>query len=519
MADATPCSFVDVRIPLALNIAGRAGTTTAQLVSDLTVGIPPFAMDAVVYGGIRDVARASYRHPSVLEPLLAGLPSWLPRAMRFTIMPIDSAYYGLSAGLYYHGIADPTPTLVSAATTWPANDPYLGYRSIGTVRCETIWTGSFGMARAYLDDDLLEEYSCAATLEQLVSKFIIVCPEQGRGSSSRHTVSVGDISATVYATERLGSPVVSPWYNEQVLVSGGALQETASVRRSWQRWWGFLETRETSDEVAAYTVSDQLEYAAGRDLRGTVSGYWRARTPGLPNEPWAGYYIDETNSLLAGLQLGIPYGDSGTQWLLAVVGSSYIDLREGEVHAIKDDAGRTKLVHVSGDGTSVQYRSIEQPDNVSTWGEPETVYAGAACSCPRIVSFGDGRLGVWYMDGLTQKASYSDDDGRTWAAYGVTMLGSNLQNLYPVQYEGITLGAGVRDGNIYLVRSNDQGATQDAMPDGSTERLVGASATGGRPCLVWYPDGQLVIFDTDEDGEIVAYKQPDHGFGVWEVVA
>jgi hypothetical protein len=190
------------------------------------------------------------------------------------------------------------------------------------------------------------------------------------------------------------------------------------------------------------------------------------------------------------------------------------------LHAVLDAAGRTHLAYIDA-GSNLYHQTADDPRVAATYSTPISIADTADCTNPALVVYGDGSLGCWYMAGDTQAAKYSRDGGRTWAAYGGTMLGSNLRNVYPVCSNvrtGLTYAVGVRDGNLHFVWSNDQGVSQEAMPGGASEQTIGVTGDYAVPCLVCYPDGKVVAWSQSDTDEVVAYSSERAGFAGWAAI-
>jgi hypothetical protein len=188
-------------------------------------------------------------------------------------------------------------------------------------------------------------------------------------------------------------------------------------------------------------------------------------------------------------------------------------------YALTDRAGRTHLVHVETNGQAVLYRTLEVPRYPEYDTEDVTVAAGTACQTPVLVLWDDGSFGCWYMDGATQKASRSTDQGRTWIAMAGNILGYNLTHVHVAQAAGATVAVGVRSGKLFFVRSSDQGATQDTLPpDSRAEWEIGAVSDDCRACVVPQADGQMLVVAEDADGNQLRYMSRSAGYGEWVAI-
>lgn len=187
-------------------------------------------------------------------------------------------------------------------------------------------------------------------------------------------------------------------------------------------------------------------------------------------------------------------------------------------YATTDRAGRGK--RVSSIGPFVEFRRAEIIGDRATWSAPVTVYGVGICFRPVIVAQDSTALVCWYMDGVTQHASRSLDDGRTWTEL-TGMMGANLRNVHAIAHGGHVYGCGVREGNVYFVWSNDGGLTQTAIPGGGTEVLVGPCSNYSIPCLVRGEDNSMTILATAPDDGIddVMYLDAQGNYSGWWMAA
>lgn len=254
------------------------------------------------------------------------------------------------------------------------------------------------------------------------------------------------------------------------------------------------------------------------ELAGMASA-WNATRRGV----WAGYvYPGHFLKVDAG---GALWGDGVTAVRDTPAMNDYLQVYlfgespgGSSISAVTDRTYRTKVASVNAAATAVTCRRVERVDVPATWGAPVTVAVGEGLSHPSLAAYEDGVTTCWYMVGGTQHASISTDDGRTWQEL-TGMMGSTLRNVAVTQHHGITLGVGVRGGNLYFVRSNDQGRTQDGIPGGSAMQLVGPCASDCRPAITWYPDGEVAVWAEDASGNEITYVNSSSGYGAWAVVS
>jgi len=290
-----------------------------------------------------------------------------------------------------------------------------------------------------------------------------------------------------------------------------------SAKRDWSKWFEYFEANPLQPQ----------KYTRGNDLFGAVRN--RVITDvreayGVPNAvEWCnGVRVDSDGYVYA--NAAAIYDPRGYDNYGMFVFFFYATCRGNTVAAVTDRAYRTKLAWVAEGGSHVQYRLVEQPSDPSAWGEIVTVFTGNDCRHPALAAYDDGVVTCWYMaddsgqiTGDRQRASISTDDGRTWQEL-TGMMGSSLRNVSVCQHHGITLGVGVLNSQLFFVRSNDQGRTQDLQPNGETQQLIGACGSDCRPAITWYPDGEVAVWAEDADGETITYHNTSSGYATWTVV-
>ncbi len=398
---------------------------------------------------------------------------------------------------------------------WTDRTEYVGWRVVHTVtkrsfelRCVSqITDDGYGQVIAYVDgEQVFSNTTTYKVTPQNLTSLLFV--RRGMPSSLQYasyalnntcpSVQIGNLTATVWACrqEVLLPPRTHPVSNIRVLTDdSGAASTVAFAGRNWQQWY---------DTLAAIPEdpSLNLSYRPEGDLCAII------------NQPLSAVQlanVDDEPAIY--LRAGYPNLSRLYTWLRA----EYYIPGGGRIHhAITDNAARTKLAFVEDD--TLKFRRVEYIRDAASYSEPVTIAdAGANYVTPCLVAYADGSLACWYMEDGVQRVSRSYDDGRTWTLDEDAMLGSNLTNLFAVQYEGITAAVGVRDSALYFVRSNDQGETQDTIPGSAlNEQYIGACAANAAPCLVWYPDGQLLVAALDPEGNTVNYANRNSGYGAWE---
>lgn len=391
-------------------------------------------------------------------------------------------------GLYYQrynsGVSE-RPTLVAA---------FGGERLTGTITFEHRGTvDGRSQVQVLWNGTLLED----VTTDSLVS-----------GEGCFHHAAVYFLSDPTYVARysrgittlgfvesaRLG-PLTGQAYDDPR--AGGSSASLGPRALDWDDWWAYM----------GYAIPG---------LEGM------SRYIGVRRGLWAGYLFIGSHLRVAN---GWVWADGQTTVRPPPLMNDYLQLYVfGEkpggssLSAVTDRAHRTGVAWVDGTGRQVLFRRVERPADPATYGPARTVYRGEACSHPALAAYDDGAMTCWYMAGGVQHASVSADGGHTWTEIA-SMMGGSLRNVAVTQHHGLTLGVGVSGGNLYFVRSNDQGRTQDDLPGGGGARqLVGACAADCRPCITWYPDGEVAVWAEDASGGLVTYRNANSGYGAWERV-
>lgn len=392
-------------------------------------------------------------------------------------------------GLYYQhytGGVSETPVLVQA---------FSGQAVAGTLTIEHRGT-SDGRSRVTVswEGTLLED----ATVDPMglgtddtahhMAVYVLSDPMYAAGSSGGLTnwafaesVRVGTLAGCAY-----GEPD-----------SAGQTYSRGARSLDWQEWWADM----------AYSPPGLAAMSAWFGThRGVWAGYVFPGAHFVVNP--AGYaYADATTDVRTP-----PHYNDSLQFYL------FGERPGGSALAVTTDrAYRTKLASVNEQATAVLFRLCERAADRSTWSAPVTAATGDDLSNPALAAYDDGAVTCWYMAGAVQHATTSSDDGRTWQEL-TGMMGSSLRNVSVTQHHGITLGVGVQGGQLYFVRSNDQGRTQDAQPGGSAMQLVGPCGDDCRPCIAWYPNGEVAVWAENADGKLVTYSNSSSGYGAWAVV-
>ncbi len=371
-----------------------------------------------------------------------------------------------------------------------------------------------GIAKSYVNGELMKtlETNWVVPVASMVSTLLI---------SGRHpweTMRIGNVTSVVWPCDGGGElpdrrrETITSWSRRQPWVlSDDSLtpNSTPIVTRNWSNWLNYFAANPLHPE----------NYSGGSDLFGAVNN----PVPidrighGVPNAiEWCnGVAVDDDGYIYcnAGAEDDLRFYDYLGFFDLFF----YAICRGNTVSAVTDRSYRTKLAWVGGGGSQILYRLIEHATARSTYGEIVTVHTGEDCRHPSLAAYEDGVVTCWYMAADTQAAKLSSDDGRTWSEL-TDMMGSSLRNVSVCQHHGITLGVGVLNSQLYFVRSNDQGRTQDAQPNGESQQLIGACGSDCRPSITWYPDGEVAVWAEDADGEQITYHNTSSGYATWTVV-
>jgi hypothetical protein len=348
-------------------------------------------------------------------------------------------------------------------------------------------SGGRGIARAYCNGVLIEEFvtDIARWVGYMASLLYVRCPPARWNETGREVMQIGQINATGWESSLSDIPHLSHFTAN--LRADGSPYIKSNLKRDWDDWYAWVSSNWTSS--ANYRRQNDLYSWPGlgqmrQELVSVDNGFLRYTAPGSTEFKYA------------------------VGWQFAY----YPLLSRPGIAAVTDRAYRTKVAYPDSAGATLQFVHAERPDDRTTWSDPVAIATYKNdLNTPALAAYEDGTVTCWYMAGGAQHASLSTDDGRTWTEL-TGMMGSTLRNVAVTQHHGITLGVGVSGGNLYFVRSNDQGRTQDGIPGGSAMQLVGACAADCRPAITWYPDGEVAVWAEDASGNEITYVNASSGY-------